>query len=41
MDVTLYLVNERDLIYVVSGTSGRCGLRQNYRETRVWKPTGP
>lgn len=40
MNVTFYLDNERELTYVVNGTSGRCELRQNYRETRVWKPLG-
>jgi DNA-binding winged helix-turn-helix (wHTH) protein/TolB-like protein len=40
LNVTLYLDSDRDLTYVVNGTTGRCALRQSYRETRLWKPVG-
>jgi DNA-binding winged helix-turn-helix (wHTH) protein/TolB-like protein len=40
LNVTLYLDTNRNLTYVVTGTAGRCGLGQSYRETRIWKPVG-
>jgi DNA-binding winged helix-turn-helix (wHTH) protein len=38
MRVTLYLDMDSDLIYLVNGTAGRCGLTPTYREMRLWKP---